>query len=96
VIHKVLIYIQLHSLVQQNSDIRIIRDCVAPLDDSTSSMAGEGVIMDPDQQKVQVVAPSWMEVVRGGRQDSPKIRGPVKVGETIGIVVRANAKGTIK
>ena len=94
VIHKVIIYVQLHPQVQQMSDIRIVQSCVAPAVDAATTTGAEGAILDPDQQKVQITAPSWMEVVRGGRLDGPKIRGPVKVGETIGILVKANVKGS--
>ncbi|OQV18869.1 hypothetical protein BV898_07123 [Hypsibius exemplaris] len=94
VVHKVLIYLQIHPLLQQNSDIRIMQTCTAPADGSSSQLSvPEGKILDPDRQKVQLVAPSWMELLRGGRHDGPKIRAPVKVGETIGIIVKANVKG---
>ena len=70
----------------------MVKECEASADGSSS--VPQGSITDANNgQQIQVMTPSWMEVIRGPRVDGAKLRGPIKVGETIGILVRANVKG---
>ncbi|GAU88947.1 hypothetical protein RvY_01553 [Ramazzottius varieornatus] len=86
VVHHVRLYIQYHPLLQQDTDVRMIKECESSADDGSS--VAQGSITDANT--IQVMTPSWMEVIRGPRIDGTKLRGPIKVGETIGLLVRAH------
>ncbi|XP_055348447.1 cuticlin-4-like [Paramacrobiotus metropolitanus] len=88
VVHKVQIYVQHHPMLQMEKDQRSIEECVAASDPSA---VGEGFISDA-ANTVEVIAPAWMEIVRGAQADGPKIRGPVVLGETISVLTKVNAK----
>lgn len=75
VVHHVRLYIQYHPLLQQDTDVRMIKECESSADDGSS--VAQGSITDANA--IQVMTPSWMEVIRGPRIDGAKLRGPIKV-----------------